>query len=435
MKRIILCFVTFATSLYSALGQEERLTPIEEIQQKVETQDALITKLNNFKITGYIQTQYQWGEKSANLKVGSPNTDVTKAFNRIGIRRGRLKFTYDAGDLASGVFHLNIIDKPGLTGATIQLKEAYIYVKDPWFKNGAVKAGIFDRPFGNEVSYSSSLLESTERSRIISQLFPEESDLGGMLVLQPDVTSPLGFLKLEGGFFAGNAINPETDNRKDFIGHLSATKPIGNSARWGLGTSYYNGGVYMTTAKVYSMNDGEFTVSMDNANIGKYAKREYFGFDGQFSFESPLGMTQLRGEYIWGTQPGSLLGTSSPNRSSLPSGANVYDTYLRPMSGWYAILVQDIGQIPFSAVIKYDVYDPNTGVSGNEVGRAAQEISTNCADIKYNTLGFGLLWRIQPSLRLQAYYEFVKNETTSGLEAFSSDQKDNSFTLRLQYKF
>ena len=432
----ILYTVAIATSVFTATAQDENLTPLEQVQQKVETHDATISKLNNLKITGYIQPQYQWGEESAALRVGTANTDATKSFNRIGIRRGRLKFTYDAGELASGVFQLNIIDKPGLSGATVQLKEAYLNVKAPWLKTSALRAGIFDRPFGNEISYSSSLLESPERSRIINQLFPEETDLGGMLVLQPAATSSFNFLKFEGGLFAGNAINPETDNRKDFIGHIVATKPIGNTARWGLGASYYNGGVYQTTAKVYSMSDGGFTLNTSDENIGQFAKREYIGFDGQLSFESPVGMTQLRGEYIWGTQPGSSSSTASPNRASIPSGTNAYDTYLRPINGWYAILVQDIGQIPFSAVVKYDVYDPNTAVSGNEVGSAySGGASSSKADIKYSTLGLGLLWRIQPSLRLQAYYEIVKNETTSALAAYTSDQKDNTFTLRLQYKF
>ncbi|MHB9055843.1 MAG: hypothetical protein ACYC2P_06785 [Paludibacteraceae bacterium] len=436
MKRSIFYLVAIAVSVFTATAQEEEKTPLEQVQQKVEEQDGVLSKLNNLKVTGYIQPQYQWGEQSASLKVGTGNEDPTKAFNRIGIRRGRLKFTYDDGGLASGVFQLNIIDKPGLSGATVQLKEAYLNVKDPWLKTCAIRAGVFERPFGNEISYSSSLLESPERSRITNQLFPEESDLGGMIVLRPAATSSINFLKFEGGLFAGNAINPETDNRKDFIGHIGASKPIGNTAHWGLGASYYNGGVYQTTSKVYTMKDGGFTVNIDASNVGRFAKREYFGFDGQFSFESMLGMSQLRGEYVWGTQPGSSSNTASPNRAAIPSASAVYDTYLRPISGWYAIWVQDLGQIPFSAVVKYDVYDPNTLVSENGIGSVvAAGASTGSADLKYSTLGFGLLWRISQSLRLQSYFEFVKNETTSSIEAFSKDQKDNVFTMRLQYKF
>jgi hypothetical protein len=45
----------------------------------VETHDVTISKLNNLKITGYIQPQYQWGEESAALRVGTANTDATKS--------------------------------------------------------------------------------------------------------------------------------------------------------------------------------------------------------------------------------------------------------------------------------------------------------------------------------------------------------------------
>jgi hypothetical protein len=440
MKKLLLAFLVLATSL-CIKAQEPELTPMEALQQRVELQNETLTKLSNLKISGYVQSQFQWGEQSAALRVGSNNVDaagngIEAPFNRIGIRRGRLKFVYDDGGIASGTFQLNIIDKPGLSGATVQLKEAFLNIKDPWFRTIAFRGGVFDRPFGNEISYSSSLIESPERSRIINAIFPEECDLGGMLVLQAPSSSPLNFIKFEGGLFAGNAINPETDNKKDFIGHITATKPIGSIAKWGIGASYYNGGVYQTNNNVYSMNGTAFLLNNDAANTGAFAKREYMGIDGQFSVETPLGITQLRGEYILGTQPGNKKSYNSPNRAALPAAD---DTYIRPISGWYGILVQDIGQTPFSAVVKYDVIDPNTSVSGNEVG--ASGTNTSSTDIKYSTLGLGALWRINSYLRLQLYYEMVNNETstaltaTSALKDFSKDLKDNTFTARLQFKF
>ena len=432
MKKKTLIIVAITISVFTAFAQEEG-TPIEQLQQKVEVHDDGLKLLNNLKITGYIQPQFQWGQEAAGLKVGTSNENPTSSFNRIGIRRGRLKFTYDDGGLASGVFQLNIIDKPGITGASVQLKEAYLNVKDPWTNSNAIRAGIFDRPFGNEISYSSSLLESPERSRIINQLFPDETDLGFMLVLKPAASSSLNFVRFEGGLFAGNAINPETDSRKDFIGHIVASKPIGTWGKWGLGASYYNGGVYQTNANVYKMDGDGFILNNNEANKGAFAKREYKGIDGQFSFESKLGMTQLRAEYIWGTQPGNTKSTSSPNRSSLPAAE---DTYIRSMSGWYAIFIQDLGNSPFSAVVKYDVYDPNTKVSGNQLGKdVVAGTKTNKADVKFNTLGLGGLWRINPNLRLQAFYEIVANETSTNLADYSVNLKDNTFTLRLQYKF
>jgi hypothetical protein len=446
MKKQILLIAAFAAASFTTFAQEEEGTPLEQVQQKVEVHDGAINKLNALKITGYIQPQWQWGQQDAGLKVGGGNVtenDNKSAFNRFGIRRGRIKFTYDDGGIATGVFQLNIVDKSNATGvsqAVVQLKEAYLNVKDPW--NGTVQfqAGMFDRPFGNEISYSSSLLESPERSRIIQTLFPEEVDLGGKLVLQAAKTSPWNFLKFEGGWFAGNAINPETNNRKDFIGHLTATNVIGSTAKWGLGASYYNGGVYQGTANVYTMAGNGFVLNSDPNNLSKYAKREYFGFDGQFSFESSMGMTQLRAEYIWGTQPGSNSSTGSPNAATNPTT----DTYIRKMNGWYGILVQDLGKSPFSLVLKYDSYDPNTQVKGDEIGATttvAGAAKTNKTDLQYGTLGIGGLWRINPALRLQVFYENVKNEKSANLASatrssdFSRDQLDDTFTVRLQFKF
>ncbi len=441
MKRRNLFIVLIFAGLLKIQAQEVELTPLEEVQQKVESHNDNLIKLNNLKISGYLQPQFQWGEQSASLKVGTGNTDASGVgleapFSRVGLRRGRLKFTYDDGGIASGVVHFNFIDKPGLSGATVQLKEAYLTAKDPWFKTNAIRFGVFDRPFGHEVGYSSSLVESPERSRFITTLFPEESELGAMLVLQAPISSPFNFLKFEGGFFAGNAINPETDNRKDFIGHIVATKPIGNFAKWGLGASYYNGGVYQTNSVVYNMAGAAFVKNDIATNKGAFAKREYFGVDGQFSVETPIGITQIRAEYLWGSQPGNAKTSASPNRAALPAPE---DTYIRPMNGWYAILVQDLGRTPFSAVIKYDVYDPNTKVSGNDLGLTAS--NTGIADVKYSTLGTGIIWHISPALLGEVYYELVENETstsltnTSALKNYTSDLKDNTLTVRLQYKF
>lgn len=421
MKKItILLSCLLIYNVTFAQQEESELTSIENLEQQIESTKEEVKKLQRFKVSGYIQTQFQYGEENASLKVGSKNEKSDTPFNRIGVRRGRIKFTYEQG-IASGVFQLDITEKG------VGLKDAYLNLKDPWIKTNAFRAGVFDRPFGYEISYSSSRRESPERSIIFQTLFPDERDLGGMFILQPSKTSTWNFLKLEAGLFAGNGIKQETDNHKDFIGHLSASKAIGSNISFGLGASYYSGGVYQGTENVYAMKDKEFVLNNDPSNKGKFAKREYIGFDGQFSIISLLGMTQLRGEYLFGTQPGGDASSKSPNASTLP----ITDTYIRNFNGGYVILVQDFGTLPVSAVVKYDWYDPNVKTSKNEIGVNG----TGKGDVAYNTLGVGLLWRASNSIRLQAYYEFVNNETSKNLSEYSKDLKDNVFTLRLQYKF
>ena len=422
MKSIVtvfgcLCLVT------ASFAQEVELTPIEVLEQKTLTIEESLKILQKFKVSGYVQTQYQWGEKDASLKVGNANSNPDESFSRFGIRRGRIKFTYDDG-LASSVFQLDMNEKG------VGIKDAYLGIKDPWFGTNILKAGLFDRTFGHEISYSSSRRESPERSTVFQTLFPEERDLGVALTLQADKTSPWNFLKLEAGLFAGNGIKQETDNRKDFIGHLSASQNIGSDAKWGLGASYYNGGVFQGNENVYKMDGNTFVLNNNTTNKGKFAKREYVGFDGQFSVMSALGLSQIRAEYLFGTQPASRGNSKSPNASALPTA----DTYIRNFSGGYVILVQDLGELPFSAVVKYDWYDPNTKVAGENVGLNG----TGIADLAQNTLGLGMLWRVNNNIRLQAYYELNSNEKTDNIFPIVSDinnLKNDVFTMRLQYKF
>lgn len=380
----------------------------------------ILNAMQKLKVSGYMQTQFQYGEKDASLKVGAANENNDKSFNRIGIRRGRIKFVYEEG-ITSATIQLDITEKG------VSIKDAFIHLKDPWTGTNALRAGVFNRPFGYEIGYSSSQRESTERSTIFQTLFPDERDLGGMLVLQPAKTSPWNFLKLEAGLFAGNGIKQETDSKKDFIGHVSGKRNIGNTIQLGFGMSYYNGSVFQGTQNVYTMSGKSFVVDSLASNKGKYAKREYIGVDGQLSIKSTIGTTQLRGEYLFGTQPGNKTGSKSPNDSSLPTK----DTYIRNFSGGYVILIQDFGASPISGVLKYDWYDPNTKISKNEIGQNGTDIG----DLKYATTGFGLLWRVNNKTHLHAYYELVKNETTQHITGFEKDIKDNGFTFRLQYKF
>lgn len=414
ISSLLLCSAAFAQQ------QEPEQTPIEKLELQTSALEDVVKTLQKFKVSGYIQTQFQWGEKAAGLKVGTANENPENPFSRVGIRRGRIKFVYEEG-LASGVFQLDVTEKG------VSFKDAYLSVKDPWVGTNSLKAGIFDRPFGYEISYSSSRRESPERSTIFQTLFPDERDLGGMLTLQAAKTSPWNILKLEAGLFAGNGIKQETDSRKDFIGHLALAKTFGSESKLGVGVSYYNGTVYQGTSKVYKMNGSKFELNDDASNVGEYAKREYIGFDAQYNIVSVMGMTQLRGEYLMGSQPGAKSNSKSPNASALPTG----DTYLRDFSGGYVMLVQDLGKLPLSAVVKYDLYDPNTEVSGDEIGLNG----TDKGDVAYNTMGVGMLWRASNSIRLQAYYEFVNNEKSINLKGYDDNIKDNVFTLRLQFKF
>lgn len=398
---------------------------LDSLAEETATLDKIVKKLGKFKVSAYIQGQYQYGQKDATLKVGDKNEHVEKGFNRIGIRRGRLKFEYNDG-IGTGAVQIDANDKG------VSFRDLYIGVKDPWTRRSQLTAGVFNRPFGYEIGYSTSGLESPERATIIQYFFPDERDLGAMLTLRTSSASPLNFLRLDAGLFAGNSINRETDSRKDFIGRLGAEKGIGKWGKWGLGVSYYNGHVYNPTTDAYEMKGHRFE-KIEKGKTGTYMKREYIGMDAQFSFLSAWGTTTLRAEGLLGTQPGIAGSSKSPNHGTRPENKPENALFKRPFLGYFFYLVQDIGRSPFSAALKYDVYDPNTKIKGNEIG--AENSHTSKTDLAQSTLGVGAIYRFNKHIRLHAYYEFNFNEKSDRVKGYETDREDNVFTLRLQYKF
>jgi hypothetical protein len=178
------------------------------------------------------------------------------------------------------------------------------------------------------------------------------------------------------------------------------------------------------------MKNGAFVLDNTASNLNSFANRSYFGADGQFSIASDLGLSSIRAEYISGKQPGSAGSTASPNGYD-PTTAAAFDTYIRKFSGGYVNFVQDIAGTKHSIVVKYDWYDPNTDVSGSQIGVAAK---TGKADMAYSTLGLGYMYRLNNNVRLMAYYDMVSNESIK-VKGYFSNVKDNLVTVRFQYKF
>jgi len=415
-----------ASSTFASAQELENVDTLNVLDQRVTTLEDAVQTVKKLKISGYFQPQFQssqidsLGSGPKDMKVGSArNGSETTDYNRFGVRRGRLKATYeDFGSI--GVAEFEITEK------SVTVKNLHATVLDPWVGVVSLKGGIFDRPFGYEIGYSSSRLESPERSRITQTLFPDESDLGSILIIQAPKTSSWNPLKLEAGLFAGNGISQDNDSKKDFIGHLSYSKSTAK-AKFGLGASLYSGSIFQPTKFVYSMTDGAFAVDSAATNKNGFASRQYLGFDAQFSTESILGLSSIRAEYLMGKQPGSNSSTNSPNATTVVTA----DTYIRKFVGGYVHFVQDILDTKHSLVIKYDWYDPNTDIDGTKIGVAKK---TGKADMAYATLGLGYLYRMNNNVRLSAYYDIITNETTS-VKGYYSNVNDNLITVRLQFKF
>lgn len=422
----LFCLVNANAQETTPMLDEPEKTPMEELEERTGLLESKLNKLSCLKISGYVQAQYQYAQEKGSTKVGNhtnekvPTDDEGEGYGRFGIRRGRVKIAYEK-NISKAVFEMDITEKG------VSTKNAYFNVSDPWTKSCSLQFGVFDRPFGYELGYSSSTRESPEYSVMCNKLFPDEKDLGVMLTLAAKKESPISFLKFQAGAFAGNGLKQESNSRLDFIGRLSLKKNLDGNGEMECGVSYYNGGVYQGTKNVYSMNRDAFVADTADSNLGEYAKREYLGFHGALTLSSDAGMTKLMAEYVFGQQPGAQNNTKSPNDND--NGKT--DTYLRDFSGWYIMFVQDLGLSPLSIVAKFDSYDANRKLRKDEVGLNG----SGKADLAQRTVGSGLIWRAMSNLRFTAYYEWNRNEKSKNVKGYDSDVKDNLFTLRAQYKF
>lgn len=451
MKKQILGLLMMAglisngTSMAQEVATEDTLTPaVAIIRQELDV-------LKRIKVTGYLQTQFQYGDSigSAAYSGGSFGAGVDKRFM---IRRGRVKVQYDAPLNDKGISTSQYVLQFDVTERGLTIKDVYAKLTDKWIGWFSLTAGMQNRPFGFEIPYSSSLRESPERGRMSQILFPGERDLGAMVTIQGPKTSNWNWLKLEAGMFNGNgapgvgASVADFDKQKDFIGHLTAVRNNkSETVKYGLGASFYSGGYRIDTVNVYNFAADAagvkgFVIGTDKNSVKpvgigtrNYSKRQYVGFDGQLNIDWKPGMTVLRAEYIQGEQPGSGTSTTSPN-SNAPITSDIYN---RKFNGAYLYFLQSIMQSPWQVIVKYDWYDPNTDIEGNAIGTVVSGglKTTNATDLKYTTLGLGLAYRWDANVKLTAYYDMPTNETSNNLSGYTKDLKDNSFTLRMQVKF
>ncbi len=428
--------------------------------------------MNRLKITGYLQAQWQMAQQPGISSYSGGNFPAN-VDNRFSVRRGRVKFTYE-NSWSQYVLQIDVTERG------VAIKDAYLNFTDPWIKYFTLQGGIFNRPFGYEIAYSSSSRETPERARMTQILFPGERDLGAMITIQAPKTSRWNFIRLDAGLFngTGNTVN-DFDKYKDFIGHLYFNKSNKKeNFKYGAGISYYQGGWRQGTKYNYTMKDitsGEETMKAfavdSTSSAGDRVKRQYFGADAQLAFDFPFGLTQIRGEYIFGTQPATSGSSTCPTTQPTSDPSVPYtttaitdtlgnitgyktvankvtnaDAYIRKFNGFYVYLVQDIGRTKHQLVLKYDHYDPNTEVKGDDIGKKLSSMpswtkTTSSTDIAFNTFGIGWNYRWNAHVKIMAYYEFVTNETsanlsnTDPLKDFSKDIEDNVFTLRVQFKF
>ena len=395
-----------------------------------------LRRMENLRFSGYIQPQFQVAQSE-----GAPSFEGGNfsefSNNRFMLRRARIKLDYQLPSttkertLPNALFSFQI----DATERGVNVRDMFLRLYEPSSQNFSLTMGLFARPFGYEVNLSSAYRETPERGRMSQILMPTERYLGAMISYDKINGKKTSFFKWDVGAFNGQGLAPggttDFDSYKDIISRITI-KPINLSTTLSLsaGLSVLYGGWRQATKYKYEMGtvNGShlFHVDSSASNIGDKAPRHYYGGDAQFVYKHAWGKTELRGEYWFGTQPGTA--TSTANPGTLPTTP----TYIRNFNGAFFYFLQDIIDYRNELMIKYDWYDPNTKVSTAEIGKAATNLTL--ADLKFSTIGIGFTRYIKSNLKILGYYDIVTNEKTK-LVGFTDDIKDNTFTFRIQMRF
>lgn len=330
---------------------EPQKTP-EEVAAQVESQGEALTEtrnvlelLNRLKVTGYVQAQFVDDERSRDeLAAGG-----TRNLDQFSIRRGRVKFTYQATPTSKFVL------QPDITSSGVTLKDGYVELTEPWTPwKHTLTAGQFNWPFGFEIMYSSSSREVPERSRVYRTLFNGERDRGIML-------SGLGLnerfsyrVAIVNG--TGTSSSSDLNQQKDFVGRVG-----------------YSFGAFDIGASGYT---GEDLVATSTRATGVNFEKERLGVD--FQWATPVPGLGIRGEYLKGKQaPAS--GTTR--------------TRSHDVDGWYFYAIQNLGT-KHQLVLRLDEYDPDTGVDDNAV----------------RTINPAYIFHWDAHSKVMASYELIENE-------------------------
>jgi hypothetical protein len=415
-----------------ALAQQ-RLLDVDTTQGLGKMFYSVFQRYDQLRFSGYIQVQYQKAETTG-IESFAGGDFALKSDNRFMLRRGRFRMDYAGFNEAHDPTVFFVFQFDG-TERGVVIRDFWGRIFENYWKVFSVTTGMFARPMGFELSLSSSDRESPERGRMSQILMPTERDLGAMVTYDMKLpSSKTSLLRFDVGVFNGQGLAGTTDfdSYKDVIGRI-AMMPIrfaGESRITG-SVSYLHGGVIQTNPVVYttgSDGSGHKALLPDSsaANIDAMAPRRYVDIDAQVRFVYDWGSTELRGELLWGAQPGAL--TTTRSGGTLP----LTPTVRRNFRGGYFWFLQNFGPPRHQVILKYDWYDPNVAVAGAEIGRPGSLLGP--AEIAYSTVGVGYVWYANPNMKLACYYDRVTNESTL-LERYAEDLPDNVLTFRIQYRF
>jgi hypothetical protein len=494
LKSILFLAVLTSLSLSASAQQDadtlkEKVTELKDqvagIDERLLVAETDIAKHNKLKISGYLQAQYSHFE--------NPSVYPTDFFF---IRRARLKAAYEATEGLKFVVQADFI--PG----SVSVKDAYGILNLPKYKPLTLWVGQFNRS-NYEVEYSSSQREVLERSKVIAALYPGERAIGAKLEFRPAEIP----LKVQLALFNGNdallykdftgvsigTVNRDFDNYKDLMLRATYSFKFGKSIGLDVGAHGYYGGVKANSTTTIK---GDYTFDK-GVEIGDKVSRSWAGVEFQF-FADVLGGMSIKGEYLFGQNgaPGIVIPSTSTSSmtSSLTNDTLTLTTtntttsmqfanHLTKFNGYYIYLIKNIGK-KHQFVARYDYYDPNTDLKGEDIGVVKYtdpshsttsttsttssssgsqvilnktitntvnkfEMKSGKPDLAYGTLALAWQYYFDPNIRITFEYDIPMNEKTlegklvdnytvngeAGTLDYSEVFKQNVFSIRIQAKF
>lgn len=410
---------------------DEHSMKFSGFEERFSTAESLLDKLSKIKISGYIQAQYEMYDtwtaagihgvqtSSASTTQGASATNVTNSFF---LRRARIKFTYEALD------GIKFVMQPEFAFDKVSVKDAYVVLNDRWAKTFSLTLGQFDRP-NYEVEYSSGALENIERTKMSKTLYPGERDLGVKLEANFDtkygIPLKLKLAVLNGNFNLGTTTNQvkDVDSNKDILARAIYSFKFPNA---GLGIDIGGHGYFGKT----EILPGTTLTGFKDANntpltvaVGNKLDKKWFGAEMQVYYDF-LGGMALKGEYIAGTNSGVSEKLLANYNSEFPLNGE------RKFAGFYTQLIKNVG-VKNQFVARYDSWDPNTKLAGNNVATKDE--------LKYTTLSMSWIYFFDENIKINMGYTMPTNEKSTnvgvGTDYLNRDKKDNIFTLRIQATF
>lgn len=416
---------------------EERLKKLEESNaardmRELTRQDDKPNWLKAFTAMGYVQAEYQSHQESEDqLQQGG----VLLNKDRFLLRRARLRLD---GDWQYAHAQLEI-DGNTRNGPQLRMLHAFATLKLPQLNPSvhtrdvpiaAVTLGLFDTPFGYDLTDSPRTRFFMERSLMSQALWPGEPDVGvkvwgGMYFVRWSLAALNGEPLDEKTGFPGQSahsakdvvfkVGMDTHPREDLriSGNVSGLR--GQGFHSGLDATK-NTIVWRDTNEDGNVQPSELagqpaTGATPSQNFVHWA----FGADLQVRLKTWFGDTMVYGEAVVASNLDRGLYLADP----ILTGTDVREF------GAYAGIVQEVtryGVLGF----RWDVYDPNSDFLDKRGGKL---VPTNQA---VNTFSPMIGFVLPERARLMFQYDVVRNHYARDNNGAPSNLKANAWTLRLQ---